>query len=331
MSGLMGLRLARGTAIAFVLLCTAAGPAWASFPGRNGAIAYGVSSGDRSSVPATSIRAVDPRTGRVRVLRDCPIRADRPSPDCSVAGPHYSPNGLRIAFPTVELAYPVDQPEQSRPGLGIMAADGTRFENHPTPNRYSRLAWSPQGNRFLLERSLTPEDRPAAMFIASLAGNELSQVTPGAAQGRASPQPDWSSTGRIAFVASPTGCAFRCREDIFVKRVGGTARRLTYRGGSSPSWSPHATKLAFVRRVGALRGDIYIVEKNGRGLRRLTYRGGYSPTWSPDGKWIAFMRGGDLHVVRTNGERRRRLVKDVGDDFGLGLAEAVDWQALQRR
>ena len=118
---------------------------------------------------------------------------------------------------------------------------------------------------------------------------------------------------------------------------GGTPRRLTRRGGSAPSWSPHGTKLAFSRldlertRRGVYRDDVYIVGRNGRGLRRLTRRGGYNPAWSPDGKWIAFTRDGDLYMVSTNGRRLRRLVdaptRDPLDWRG-GYVASLDWQAL---
>ncbi|HEX6583875.1 MAG TPA: hypothetical protein VF056_09735, partial [Thermoleophilaceae bacterium] len=57
-------------------LATLAGPASASFPGRNGAIVYGWL-GDaafRAGPVATSIRAVDPPSGLVRGLRDCPLQ-----------------------------------------------------------------------------------------------------------------------------------------------------------------------------------------------------------------------------------------------------------------
>ncbi len=329
---LFAVRLARVAVFVLVVLGMAAGSAWASFPGRNGTIVYGLSSGDRYSGSASSIQAVNSRSGRVRLLRNCPLRMDRPAPDCAVSSPHYSPDGRRIAFPMVEFTYPSNQPEQSRPGVGIMASDGTRFESKPTANRYSRLAWSPAGDRFLLERFFRPASGtdPFSMYITSLAGNELSQLMPGSAQGPASPQPDWASTGEIAFVGAATGCTYPCEQNIFVTRVGESPRRLTFRGGDGPSWSPHGSKLAFVRRLSATQSDIYIVRRNGRGLRRFTRRGGFSPTWSPDGKWIAFLRGGDLHVIRINGKRRRRLVRGVSEADGLGLAEAVDWQPLPR-
>jgi hypothetical protein len=153
-------------------------------------IAYGLSSAGKYTGSITSIQAVNPRSRRVRLLRNCPLRMDRPEPDCGVSSPRYSPDGRRIAFLTSYFAYPADGPMQTQPGVGIMASDGTGVENHPTANQYSRLAWWPAGDRFLLERFFRPASGtdPFAMYIASLEGKELSQVMPRSAQGPASPQ-----------------------------------------------------------------------------------------------------------------------------------------------
>jgi Tol biopolymer transport system component len=316
-----------------VVLCAMAGPAAASFPGRNGAIAYGWTDAQKYSASPSSIRAVNPRSGRVRVLRDCPVRSHPVAAytDCHVSVPRYSPDGLRIAFPTVQtVPNSSGQPWEYRPSLGIMASDGTGLEERATTFGYYQLAWSPAGDRFLLARQMAVPDytKPSAIFLASLDGTELGQVTPEWTQA-----PDWSTAGEIAFNRADPACPFLC-EDIWVTRVGGTQRRLTYRGGFSPSWSPHGTRLAFTRWARKKsQVDVYLIRKDGRGLRRLTYRGGYSPAWSPDGKWIAFIRDNDLYVVRTSGRGLRRLVNapPVDEVYGLGRqVTSVDWQALPR-
>jgi TolB protein len=317
-----------------VVLCATAGAAWASFPGANGTIVYEWTSANKYVPSPTSIRAISPRGGPVRTLRDCPLITDGaafPYINCSVHTPRYSPDGSRIAFSTLHFEQPPGQGLLARPGLGLMASDGTMLEDLTSAGGL-RLAWSPAGDRFLLDHHAPGGPAEAgAIFLASLDGTELRQVTP-----QYTGAPDWSSTGRIAFVRSNPRCTFGC-PNVFVTRLGGTPRRLTYRGGLSPSWSPHGTKLAFVRTV--RRGvdkdprDVYLVRRDGSGLRRLTRRGGHSPAWSPDGRWIAFIRDGDIYVVRTNGRRLRRLVDELGPDetYFLGpQVESVDWQALPR-
>jgi dipeptidyl aminopeptidase/acylaminoacyl peptidase len=327
-----GSHSARGWICSAVMLVVvaSAGPAWATFPGRNGTIVYEWANLSKYGGSPTSIRVVDPRTRRTRVLRDCPLQSHPQipvsEPDCLVSAPRYSPDGLRIAFPSVEFAYPSREAWQSRPGLGLMASDGTGFEHHTTPVSYQGLAWSPAGDQFLLQRA-AGFSQPRAIFLAALDGTELTQVTSESTQA-----PDWSTTGEIAFNRANPACTFLC-EDIWVTRAGGTPRQVTYSGGFNPSWSPHGTKLAFSRWVREGQVDVYLIGKDGRGRRRLTYRGGLSPSWSPDGKWIAFIRDNDLYVVRTSGRGLRRLVNEppVDEVYGLGpQAISVDWQARPR-
>lgn len=325
------------TAVAVALvLCASAAPAWATFPGRNGAIVYGWvgESAYRGGPSATSIRTVDPASGVFRVLWDCPLRFGKPNytgnTDCSVAYPRYSPDGQAIVFTTVKTTPDLTgAPSQNGPGLATMAPDGTGVEEHRTQQRYSVPAWAPAGDRLLLSRELQPSGipNPTALFLATLDGTELKQVAPAWSWNA-----DWSTKGQIAYVrdrnADPA-CRKSCQE-IFLTRLGGTPRRLTYRGGLAPSWSPHGTKLAFVRGFGSGRPGIYLVRRDGSGLRRLTRRGG-EPVWSPDGKWIAFVRYGDLYVIRTDGQGLRRLVDSPYSGLDCPCVGTIDWQPLPRR
>ncbi len=87
--------------------------------------------------------------------------------------------------------------------------------------------------------------------------------------------------------------------------------RRVVRHGSSPSWSPDARKLAFVRG-----NDLWVFELAGKKERRLVRNGAACPncgaaSWSPDGRQIAFSRCGDcfIFVVRSDGTKRRRLFR----------------------
>ena len=312
-----------------------AGSAWASFPGSNGHIVYGWlgESAYRAGPTETSIRTVDPRSRRVRVVRDCPLRTDEWRAlftDCSVWGPRYSPSGRRIAFATIETVadLSLDPPWRSRPGLATIAPDGGDLTEHPTATRYPALAWSPAGHRLLLQRPLDPSSPSrSAIVLASLDGTELTQVTP-----HDGSMPDWSSAGEIAFTRAAPGpsCFPRCA-DVYVTRLGGRPRRLTRRGGDSPSWSPHGTRLAFVRidrlRRNVYTSEIYVVARNGGTPRHLAR--GQGPAWSPDGKWIAFIRWGDIYVIRSSGGRIRRVLDAPSgphSSLDAPTVTSLDWQ-----
>jgi Tol biopolymer transport system component len=320
--------------VAAVAVCGAtAGSAWASFPGRNGSIVYQWR-GDatfRGGPYATSVRTVRARGGLVRVIRDCPLLRGGPTTyaPCSIGGPRVSPDGQRVAFSIIQIVVNPPDPWQFQPAVGLVALNGTGLEEQTTEHVYGRVAWAPGGDQLLAERQAIPGiPRATAVFLTSLNGTELGQVTP-----EFTGSPDWSSTGEIAFARWGTDpdCQFNCL-DIWVTRLGEAPRRLTYRGGYSPSWSPHGTKLAFIRAVRG-RENVYLIGRDGHGLRRLTRRGGGAPCWSPDGKWVAFTRTGDLYVVRTDGTGRRRVVDGMSDpEFGEGpQVTSIDWQALPRR
>jgi Tol biopolymer transport system component len=113
---------------------------------------------------------------------------------------------------------------------------------------------------------------------------------------------------------------------------GGGTRRLTRRGGTQPSWSPHQRQIAFTRK-----GWIYTVPLLGAPPRRLVR--GFQPTWSPDGKQIAFFRtdpdrkylGDDvtyLYVLNRRTGKVRRASSQVMalEDAYANATDGLDWQ-----
>jgi Tol biopolymer transport system component len=148
-----------------------------------------------------------------------------------------------------------------------------------------------------------------------LDGKVVERLTHGGAS-----EPDWAVDGTIAFVRGG---------QIQLMRRGAGWPQLTRRGGSAPSWSPHARSLAFVR------GDqVWRVRADGRSSRRLTRRGGKSPAWSPDGRRIAFIRPHQevdaLWTMRADGKAPRFTGRHAGP-YGYGSIGDPAWQALPAR
>ena len=138
----------------------------------------------------------------------------------------------------------------------------------------------------------------------------------------------WSPDGQtIAFFApgksshSPPGL-------LFVNADGsGQQRNVTREWGLDdlPVWSPDGKKIAFVSRRDGCRGEIYVMNADGRGLRRLTRNGlaDALPMWSPNGTRIAFLRfsvppacggwagdpGPHVYVMNADGSGQRRLAR----------------------
>lgn len=81
----------------------------------------------------------------------------------------------------------------------------------------------------------------------------------------------------------------------------------------APTWSPDGERIAFMRRFGPTRVDIFVLDLESGAVTRLTDRAGKDqmPVWSPDGALIAFCsdRDGqdDIFVMAPDGSGVRNL------------------------
>ena len=164
--------------------------------------------------------------------------------------------------------------------------------------------------------------------------------------------PAWSSRGRIAFTRGgqefPPGSGNTFRPgsgNIYTVRPDGRGlRQLTYRNGSDPAWSPHASKLIFVRgrlvHAAFWRYGLFTVRADGSGLRRVNIPSAGlgipgslpdHPSWSPDGKLIGYHGSlSGVWVQRIDGRGLRQVVPGgVGATYNFDALEP-DWQPLPR-
>jgi Tol biopolymer transport system component len=107
---------------------------------------------------------------------------------------------------------------------------------------------------------------------------------------------------------------------------GGNLRNLAFAGQLvfAPNWSPEGTRI-----VGDAGGDIWIINRDGKGPINLTHSSGCEDyaAWSPDGTKIAFSddcspTGADIWVMSSAGTNPIRLTSEPSQD------SQADWQPL---
>jgi Tol biopolymer transport system component len=286
-------RLAAAVTVLIALVAFAA-PAQATFPGRNGGIAFAqhTASGDPDPVISEHWRllvALPPFSReRTRTLLDCQTTDGVPSGgDCIATNPRspsYSRNGEKIVFDAGER-------------LAIIDADGGAAALQPAATEDDGdPCFSPDGKRIAFTG--VNDHGGADLYVRTRASGATRLIIQDAGA------PAWSSRNRLAYVRSG---------NVYTANPNGGDRRWVT-SGVSPDWSPHASRLALVRPLPSLTfdaplGRMYTVAASGRDLRRVGRSTNTShPVWSPDGRWLAY-DGFDLgvHVKRLAGGSPREM------------------------
>ncbi len=310
-------------ATAALLAALVAAPAsQAAFPGRNSQIAYvnsshsGPEDWDPEGPTLSSIELIaGSLLGADRfTLRGCSRIDEVPQdPGCATSfdSPAYSPDGDFLA---------VDAGAR----LAILSSDGRDF--HLLPRQTvddGEPAWSPDGRRIVFT-GVSPGSTGVDLYVLNVAKGTSRRLTNGGARA-----PAWSTRNRIAFVtgySQVTGQPVR-GQLATIKPDGSGRRRLTRKGGLAPSWSPHGSKIAFVRK-----GYLYVMNANGKGLRRVRGRRPISAddvAWSPNGRLLAYHAfESGIFVVRTDGTRERSFAEGAVSANSGYDSYAPDWRPL---
>jgi Tol biopolymer transport system component len=255
-----------------VALLTVSEKAEASFPGKNGRIAFDAYTPERGL--RNQIFTINPDgTGEKQLTH---------SSSSSNHSPSYSPDGTKIAW--------------VRNGdIWEMDADGTgKHRLTSTPAYDSGPAYSPDGRKLAFTRDARAQVG-ADIYIKKLKDGRVRRVTGGGKHNEydAVFSPDGS---RIAFLRQRfSDPDVILREAIATVRPDGTGLRVltppkvSPRGG--PDWSPDGRKLVFAIYL-TVNGRIQTVEADGTNRQTVFAPGPrfypYGPVFSPDGKKIAF-------------------------------------------
>ena len=181
-------------------------------------------------------------------------------------------------------------------------------------------SWSPDGRQIAFAQAVTGRGRCGSLACSQIWKIDANGKHPRRLTSlrRRCETPDWSSTGRIAYVQWMPGSVIDIETDIVTIASNGSGRQqLTDTPGEDddPDWSPDGRQIAFSSdRDGNF--ELYVMNADGSDQRRLTATAAateYGPAWSPDGTGIAFWRRVDnadrdsIVVMNADGTGERTL------------------------
>jgi len=276
-------RLRHAAGIAGLLCLVLAPPAWATFPGTNGRIAFSQGpifpeNGELSE--HSQVFTIEPSGTGLRQLTH--VDDNR-----SAALPDWSPDGRRIAF---------ESNQSGAFGIWVMNADGSDQKRLSGRKGFGDFypSWSPDGTTLLY--SHCPEVIGLG-FFSQCDINAMNADGSGKeallSMGRwRNTRPQFSPDGRqIAFGSDRGGL----QGAIWVMRADGSSpRRLTkpVLRAFWPDWSPSGDRILFSDNCCVQRSNLYTIRPDGSGLTKLTAVKAPSvnatfPSYSPDGTEIS--------------------------------------------
>jgi Tol biopolymer transport system component len=306
-------------------LLIAAAPAHATFPGKNGRIAFQrVPGGSLPRYSASEIYTMNADGSDQRNLTNDPAARD--------ADPLWSPDGTKIAF----LRTATDGwYGNNRSEIYVMNADGSNKinltskapisdEGAPlgtkiTVNDYSP-AWSSDGTQIVFRRNVVVEYELGWVWNPPLFSGIYKMNADGSNQTNiANPPrdvsaPTWSPDGtKIAFNQSGDDA-----QVVWVMNVDGSQQINLSNNAfpfddEHPIWSPDGTKIAFTQFIWRRPSQIYVMNADGSNPTNLTNDpsvGEVGPAWSPSGTRIAFQRNFQVYAMNPDGSNKLNLTND---------------------
>jgi Tol biopolymer transport system component len=292
--------------LAVAVSLVSAVPASATFPAKNGLIAFGADTG----TSGTQLFTVRRNGHDLRQITHGPGEATTPD---------WSPDGRWLAYSLDECT------------IALARANGTdqRVIPSQTPEGCETdPAFTPDGDHLVFERydAIVDDD---AIWIMDLDGNGRRRIGTGPG-GAATPEvsPDGQTITFLSYTPNELTALFA------MSIGGGAARQVTptlYGIAFKHDWAPDGSRLVMSDNADDFDhpANLVTIRPDGTGLRYLTdlrtpdqraVAGGYSP----DGKWITYrLEHGDqsaLMIARTNGQGAHAVLR-----FSSLRPRFIDW------
>jgi Tol biopolymer transport system component len=300
-------------------------PAHATFPGKNGRIAF---------VAGPDLYTMNPDGSDVRQVTNL-------GPDNSAFWESWSADGKQIVFNEYRAPDFLGQ-------LWIMNGDGSnqRLLLADTDFDDERPSFSPDGNSVVFSRCRL-DIEACALFRMAIDGSNRAAITD-FELGIQDYSPHYSAENELTFTGvSREGiiCAIEVIEDR------PSVRRLTPAPLSArqPDWSPDGKRIAFSTHCGNPQNEeIWTVNTKGDALLRLTKNGNeyfsgphdFHPSWSPQGDAIVFERdspdfsSSSIFIIKSDGSGGKEVLA-LGssahkDKLQLRRNQTLDSRAVRR-
>jgi Tol biopolymer transport system component len=288
-------------------------PAEATFPGKNGRIAF--------------TRMLDWRGDReIYTIRPdgSGLRRATNAPSSSSFNPAWSPDGTKLAFSSGRDGDAEIYVKDMRSGQ-LTQLTHNEWQDPEHPEYDFDPAWSPDGSKIVYVRiEFCCQVYQLWVMDSDGSNNRVLSQTASGQGGPIAFDPEWSPDGsKIAFYNGPDiNAGFF---DIYViDPDGSNLRKLTNSSGDishgSPTWSPNSQWIAWDRSSTSFPSpgsDIWKMAPDGSGKIRLTSSppaSEGSPTWSPGGGKIVYKSGVDLFKINASdgtGETNITNTEDV--------------------
>lgn len=309
-----------------MVLALSAMPAWATFRGANGKIAFYANRGGDSTTQLYTVH----RNGRgLRQLTHV-AKGD------FIFHEDWSPDGSLIAYEFDSAAAGNEIQLAHADGSGVVDLTGNRIRCETEPS------FTPNGRHIVFVRSLCGKTRTSQIWSMDLQGSHRHKITdtPGVNALDPNVSPDGSMIAfTVVAVHGMLGGAL-----YVVDRSGTHMRKIvpfSFDVGIKSDWAPNGNRIVFTEYLDSIYTNeppgvtsrVATVLPDGSHLRELTHKtrtdfGNVAGSYSPDGRWILYRLDNFitdryiLYKMRPDGSHKTRIVRMTLKQRGQDWAAA---------